>query len=162
MKETRFYYHTFLFFYVRWLASINTAQKTLKPSEKCFNSQDGWEKTSYLRISAEGYRRKHEMQVGSKKVCWRNNRVFQTLVAYRHWIRYFFRTWQVHFSIISKVSQVSYSRNTLYTGIMQFQFLRDPSNDMIPHQNKNFGPFSAKTSLTFLTQSWRGRVGGGG
>ena len=45
---------------------------------------------------------------------------------------------------------------------MQFQFLRDPSNGMIPHQNKNFGPFSAKTSLTFLTQSWRGRVGGGG
>ena len=66
----------------------------------------------------------------------------------------------MHFSIISKVSQVSYSRNTLYTGIMQFQFLRDLSNSMIPHQNKNFGPLSAKTSLTFLTQSWRGRGGG--
>ena len=30
-------------------------QKTLKCSKKCFNSQDGWEKTIYQGISAEGY-----------------------------------------------------------------------------------------------------------
>ena len=28
-------------------------QKTLKPSKKCFNAQDGWEKASYSGISAE-------------------------------------------------------------------------------------------------------------
>ena len=83
IKETLFYHHAFLFFTCDYLSFIYTAQKTLKPSKKCFNSQDGWEKTLYLGISAEGYRRKHEMQVASKKFCWKNNRVFQTLVTYR-------------------------------------------------------------------------------
>ena len=35
---------------------------------KCINCEDGWEKTSYPGISAEGYRRKYEVQVASKKV----------------------------------------------------------------------------------------------
>ena len=55
------------------LSFIDTMQK---PSKKCFNFQDGLEKTSYSGISAEGYRQKHEMQVASKKVYWKNNRVF--------------------------------------------------------------------------------------
>ena len=45
----------------------------------------GWmRKTSCLGISAEGYRRRHEMQINSKKACWKNNRVFQILVTYCH------------------------------------------------------------------------------
>ena len=66
----------------------NTMQKTLKPSKKCFNAQDGWGKTSCLGISAEGYWQKHEMQVFSKKVYWKSNRVFQTFVPYCHWKRF--------------------------------------------------------------------------
>ena len=67
------------------LSFINTTQKALKPSKKkCFNSKDGSEKTSYPGISAGGYRWKHEMQVASKKVYWKNNRVFQTLATYCH------------------------------------------------------------------------------
>ena len=74
------------------LPFINTTKKALKPSKKCFNSQDGWEKTSYLRISAEVYQQKHEIYVAAKKVYWKNNRLFQTLATYHHWKRYFFRT----------------------------------------------------------------------
>ena len=36
------------------LSFINTTKKSLKPSKKCFNAQDEWEKNSYLGISAEG------------------------------------------------------------------------------------------------------------
>ena len=37
------------------LPFIHTTQKTLKPSKKkYFNAQDGWEKTSYTGIPAEG------------------------------------------------------------------------------------------------------------
>ena len=80
----------FLFYYVWWLVcfSLVTLQKTLKPSKKCFNAQDGWGKTSCLGISAEGYWQKHEMQVFSKKVYWKSNRVFQTFVPYCHWKRF--------------------------------------------------------------------------
>ena len=46
--------------------------------KKCFNSQDEWEKTSYLGIADEGYRQKHEMQVASKKACWKNKSVPNT------------------------------------------------------------------------------------
>ena len=47
----------FDFFMCNGLPFINTMQKTLKISQKnCFNSQDGWEKTSYPGISAEVYR----------------------------------------------------------------------------------------------------------
>ena len=49
------------------LSFINTAQKTLKPSKKCFNFQHGWEKNSCKGISAEGYRQKHEIEIVSKK-----------------------------------------------------------------------------------------------
>ena len=71
------------------LSFITTMQKTLKPSKKeCFNPQDGWEKTSYPGISAERYVQKYEMQVASKKVYWKNNRVFQTLATYHHWKRW--------------------------------------------------------------------------
>ena len=49
-----------------------------------------------------------------KKGLLENNRVFQTLVTYRHWKRYLFRTYQMHFSNISKVYKVSYSKNTLF------------------------------------------------
>ena len=37
-----------------------------------------------LEFLAEGYPQKHEMQVASKKVCWKNNRVFQTLAIYHY------------------------------------------------------------------------------
>ena len=74
------------------LSFINNMQKTLKPSKKRFNSQDGWENNSYQGISAERYWRKHEMQVASKKVYWKNNRMFQTFATYHHSKRYFFRT----------------------------------------------------------------------
>ena len=72
---------------------VNTTQKTSKPFKKknVFNSQDGWEKTSYTGMSAEGYWQKHEMQVTSKKVYWKSSSV-QTLVIYLHWKIYFFRT----------------------------------------------------------------------
>ena len=71
---------------------VNTTQKTSKPFKKnVFNSQDGWEKTSYAGMSAEGYWQKHEMQVTSKKVYWKSSSV-QTLVIYLHWKIYFFRT----------------------------------------------------------------------
>ena len=43
-----------IFFMCDDLSFIKTAQKTLKPSKKCFSAQDGWEKTSYPGISAEG------------------------------------------------------------------------------------------------------------
>ena len=81
-----------LLYFFMWddLPFIKTTQKTFKPSKKkCFNSQDGWEKTSYPGISTERYRRKHGIQVPSKKVSWKNNRVFQTPATYCHWKRYF-------------------------------------------------------------------------
>ena len=68
-------------------------KKTFKIFQrKCINCEDGWEKTSYPGISAEGYQRKYEMQVASKKVYWKNSTVFQTLATYCHWKRCFFRT----------------------------------------------------------------------
>ena len=56
-----------------------TLCKTFKTFRKSFNSQDGWEKNSYPQISAEGYWQKQKMQVASKKVYWKNNRVFSEL-----------------------------------------------------------------------------------
>ena len=67
------------------LSFISTTQQTLRPSKKCLSSQNGWEKTSYPGMSAEACRGKHEMQLASKKVYWKNNRVFQTLATYHHW-----------------------------------------------------------------------------
>ena len=67
------------------LSFISTTQQTLRPSKKCFSSQNGWEKTSYPGMSAEACRGKHEMQLASKKVYWKNNRVFQTLATHHHW-----------------------------------------------------------------------------
>ena len=68
LKETRFYHHTFLFFYEMTSLSLTLRNKNLKTfPKKCFGSQDGWEKTSYPGISAEGYRWKHEVEVASKK-----------------------------------------------------------------------------------------------
>ena len=76
------YHHTFVFFMCNDLSFINTTKKFWNPPKnKKLNSQDGWEKTSYQGISREGYRQKHEMQVASKKVYWKNNRVLQTLVT---------------------------------------------------------------------------------
>ena len=44
------------------LSFINTMQKTVKIFQKnCFNSQDGWEKTSHPGISAEWYRQNTEL-----------------------------------------------------------------------------------------------------
>ena len=60
---------------------INTTQKTLKPSQKRFQFSGWVRKTSYPGISAEEYQQKHEIQVASKKVYWKNYRVFQTNVA---------------------------------------------------------------------------------
>ena len=80
--------YTFLFFMCDDLSFINTTQKTLKPSKK----MKGWEKNSFPGILGEGYQQKHEMQVASKKVYWKSNRVFQTLATYHNWKRYFFRT----------------------------------------------------------------------
>ena len=85
LKKHVFTIILFYFFMCDNLSFINTTQKTSKPSEKCFNYQDGWEKTSYPGISADGYWRKHEGQVASEKVYWKNNRVFQTLATYCHW-----------------------------------------------------------------------------
>ena len=67
------------------LSFINTTQKTSKPSKKMFQLPGWMRKTSYPGISAEGYRQKHEMQVASKKIYWKKNRVFQTLATYCHW-----------------------------------------------------------------------------
>ena len=75
-----------LFYFLYAMTCLDTVQKTFP--KKCVNSYDRWEKTSYLGISAEGYRWNHETEVASKKVCWKNNKVFQTLVTYRQWKRY--------------------------------------------------------------------------
>ena len=74
------------------LSFINIMQKTLKPPKKMFQFPGWMRKASYLGISAEGYRLKNETQIASKKVYWKNNRVFQTLATYCHWKRYFFTT----------------------------------------------------------------------
>ena len=66
------------------LSFINTTQKTWKPFKKWLNSQDGWEKTSYPGIPAEGYRAETW-----DESCFKT--VFQTLATYRHWKRYFFK-----------------------------------------------------------------------
>ena len=49
-------------------------QKTLTPCKKMFQFLRWMKKTSYTGISAEGYQRKHEMQVASKKINWKNNK----------------------------------------------------------------------------------------
>ena len=49
--------------------------------------------------------------------------VFQTLAAYCHWKRYFSELNRRIFQISLKVYKVSYFKNTLCTGIMQFYFL---------------------------------------
>ena len=66
------------------LPFINTTRKTLQPSKKWLNSQDGWEKTSYQGIPAEGY----QAETWDES-CFKT--VFQTLATYRHWKRYFFK-----------------------------------------------------------------------
>ena len=52
IKETLFTIILFYFFMCDDLSFINTTQKTLK---KSFNSQDGWEKTSYPGIPIDDY-----------------------------------------------------------------------------------------------------------
>ena len=74
-----------IFLCVMTCLSLTLRKKLQNLQKKGFIYQDGWEKTSYPGISAEGYRRKHEMQVASKKVYWKSNRVFQTLATYCHW-----------------------------------------------------------------------------
>ena len=62
-----------IFLCVMTCLSLTLCKNLLKPSKKCFSSQDGWEKSSYPGISAEGYRWKHEMQVASKKSYWKTS-----------------------------------------------------------------------------------------
>ena len=71
LKQCKIHVFTIILFFSFMcddLSFINTTQQTLKSSKKCFNSQDGWEKTSCPGISADGYQQKHEVQVASKKV----------------------------------------------------------------------------------------------
>ena len=84
IKETCSYHHTFFFFMCDDLSFITTTQKTLKPSKNLLIPRMDEKKMSYPGISAEGYQQKHKMQVASKKVYWKNNRVFQALVTYCH------------------------------------------------------------------------------
>ena len=63
---------------------LPTAQKTLKPSKNIFQFPGWMRKNFNPGISAQGYRRKDQMQVAHKKTCWKNNTVFQALVTYRH------------------------------------------------------------------------------
>ena len=48
IKETRSYYHTFLFFMCGDLPFINNTQKTLKPSKKMFEFR-GWMRKNFSR-----------------------------------------------------------------------------------------------------------------
>ena len=73
-----------ILFYFFMCDDLSTAQKTLKPSKIIFQFPGWMRKNFNSGISAEGYRRKHEMQVAYKKTCWKNNTVIQTLVTYRH------------------------------------------------------------------------------
>ena len=71
LKKLKF---TIILFY--FLCVMTCLSLTL--CKKCFNSQNGWEKTSYPGISAEGYQQKHEMKVASKNIYWKNNSVPNT------------------------------------------------------------------------------------
>ena len=100
------------------------------------------EKKLYLGISAERYQQKHEMQVPSKKVYWKSNRMCQTLATYCHWKDIFSELNRCIFQISLKYIKLVFSKITLYTKIKIF--------DPLP-------PPSAKTFLKFLTcPSWKG------
>ena len=92
IKETLFTIILFNFFMCDDLSFINTTQNALKPSKKMFQFL-GWMRKNFIpwnfqwRLSAEAWDASC-----FKKVKWKNNRVFQTLVTYHYWKRYFFRT----------------------------------------------------------------------
>ena len=66
------------------LSFINTMQRNFKTFQKMFQFL-GWKRKNFTPgISAEGYQQKHEMQVASETVYWKNKRVFQTPATYCH------------------------------------------------------------------------------
>ena len=76
--------------------SLTLRKKLLNLPKKLFQCL-GWMRKNFIpgsfnwSVAAEAY----EMQVASKKVYWKNNRMFQTLAPYCHWKKYFFRTQQL-------------------------------------------------------------------
>ena len=98
IKETRFYHHTFLFFYVRWLVfHYHYAKKFKKLPKKLFQFL-GWMRKNFIpgnfswRVSAE------------------------------------YRTYLMHFSNISNVYKLfqKYSLNWFYAVLIFTSKLRDP------------------------------------
>ena len=161
LKKHVFTIILFYFFISDDLSFFNTVQKNFKTfQKKCFNSQDGWAETSYPGISAEGYWQKHEMQVGLKKICWKNNIVFQRIVTYHHW-----KLNRCIFQISLKYNK-SFWKYSLYWyyAILIFTstYVTPPTKLPPPHKNKNYGPPPpAKTFLTFLPLPQAGGGGGG-
>ena len=150
IKETHLYHHTFVFFMCNDLSFINTTKKFWNPPKnKKLNSQDGWEKTSYQGISREGYRQKHEMQVASKKVYWKNNRVLQTPAMYCHWKDIFSQLNRCIFQICLEYIKLVIPKILFILVLSTFNFyLCDPP----PTKIKIPDP-PAKTFLEFLPPS---------
>ena len=78
---TRFYHHAFLFFMYNDLSFINTTQKTLKPSKK------------NVSISKVDEKKLHTLEFRVAAETWDASCFKKGLATYRHWKRYFFRTW---------------------------------------------------------------------
>ena len=78
---TRFYHHAFLFFMYNDLPFINTTQKTLKPSKK------------NVSISKVDEKKLHTLEFRVAAETWDASCFKKGLATYRHWKRYFFRTW---------------------------------------------------------------------
>ena len=65
--------------------SLTLCKKTLKPSKKYFNSQDkSFEKKLHIREFQLKGIGGNMIEVASKKVYWKNNRVFQISKHLRH------------------------------------------------------------------------------
>ena len=136
------FHHTFLFLLCDDFPFINTMQKNFKTFQMF--QFPGWMEKKLQTLE---FQQIHEMQVASKKVYWKNNRVFQTLGTYHHWKRYFSELNRCIFQISLKYIKFVIPKILLILVLCNFTWpltnkIRPlpPTNIIpsLPHQNKNF------------------------
>ena len=126
------------------LFSLTLCKKLLKTFKKnCFNSHDGWEKTLYLGIAAEGYRQNTEL----------SRCIFQISLKYIELVipKILFILVLCRFNFYFKIMLTPPPPTKLHWP--------SPQQHNPPNQNKNFWSPQQKD----FSEIWRwGGVGGGG
>ena len=114
------------------LSFINTAQKIkiLKPFKKSISIPRIDEKKLHTQeFQLKGFSKRWDAS------CFR---VFQTIVTYCHWKRCFFRTYQMHFSNISKVNFKLLIPEILFMLVLWFLLQNYHNNNFGSHLSKDF------------------------